>query len=304
MQYNRMKLAVGIFVIILFISIGGFSYLILKEKGAFEKRYSFYFNTQSASSFSIGMPLRFAGFRIGVIDTIALNDDGSVKVTFSVNEENRKWISEYSMLLLQRPLIGSPHIEVYSTVGNAPLEDGSAVDIMISDDINTMISKLEPVVDKLINIITSIEQITSKLSADDSEIFEIVSNIKIFTNNLAKNDALLTTITGDKAATQSLIRSLESLASIMHHTDLITSKVDQDIVKPSSLVIQELHTILTDVNQKLQTLNPTVQSIGALDEDLIGLKDQVAVTLQKSNQILDKVDAIMLDETKEEVTLP
>lgn len=304
MQYNKMKLAVGIFVIALFVSIGWFSYLILKEKGTFEKRYSFYFNTQSASSFSIGMPLRFAGFRIGVIDAIALNNDGSVKVEFSVNEENRKWISEYSMLLLQRPLIGSPHIEVYSTVGNKPLENGSHIDIIISDDINTMVSKLEPVVDKLINIITSIDKITSKLSADDSEIFEIVSNIKIFTTNLAKNDALLTTITGDKAATQSLIRSLESLANIMHSTDLITAKVDQDIVQPSSLAIKELHAILTDVKQKLETLDPTVQSIGALDEDLVGLKDQVAVTLQKSNQILDKVDAIMLDETKEEVELP
>jgi phospholipid/cholesterol/gamma-HCH transport system substrate-binding protein len=299
-----MKLAVGIFVITLLLAIIAFSYLILKEKGTFEARYSFYFNTQSANSFSIGMPLRFAGFRIGVIDEIALNDDGSVKVTFSVNEENRKWISEYSMLLLQRPLIGSPHIEVYSTVGNKPLEDGSSIDIIISDDINAMISKLEPVVDKLINIITSIDKITSTLSADDSEIFEIVSNIKIFTTNLAKNDALLTTITGDQKAAQSLIRSLESLANIMHNTDLITAKVDQDIVQPSSLAIKELHAILTDVNKKLETLDPTVQSIGALDEDLVGLKDQVAVTLQKSNQILDKVDAIMLDETKEEVMLP
>ncbi len=304
MQYNRMKLSVGIFVIALLVAITAFSYLILKEKGAFEKRYSFYFNTQSASSFSIGMPLRFAGFRIGVIDAIALNDDGSVKVEFSVNEENRKWISEQSMLLLQRPLIGSPHIEVYSTVGNTPLEDGSSIEIIISDDINAMVSKLEPVVDKLINIITSIDKITNRLSSDDSEIFEIVSNIQIFTNNLAKNDALLTTITGDTAATQSLIRSLESLANIMHSTDLLTAKVDQDIMQPSSLAIKELHAILTDVKQKLETLDPTVQSIGALDEDLVGLKDQVAVTLQKSNQILDKVDAIMLDETKEEVELP
>ena len=304
MQYNKMKLAVGIFVITLFLSIGWFSYLILKEKGTFEKRYSFYFNTQSASSFSIGMPLRFAGFRIGVIDEIALNDDGSVHVKFSVNEENRKWISEHAMLLLQRPLIGSPHIEVYSTVGNEPLEDGSSIEIIISDDINAMISKLEPVVDKLINIITSIDKITNKLSADDSEIFEIVSNIKIFTTNLAKNDALLTTITGNDAATQSLIQTLESLANIMHNADLLTAKVDQDILQPSSLAIKELHAILEDVNKKLQTLDPTIQSVGALDKDLVELKDQVNVTLQKSNQLLDKVDAIMLDATKEEVELP
>lgn len=293
MQYNRMKLTVGIFVITLFIAITGFSYLILKEKGAFENRYSFYFNTQSASSFSVGMPLRFAGFRIGVIDTIALNDDGSVKVTFSVNEENRKWISEHSMLLLQRPLIGSPHIEVYSTPGNKALEDGSAIEIIVSDDINAMVSKLEPVVDKLINIIISIEKITNRLSADDSEVFEIISNLKKFTDTLIKDDALLTTVTGDKQATQSLIRSLESLANIMHTSDLFTAKVDQ-----------EIHTILIDLKQKLETLNPLFQSIGGLDRDIIGLKDQVSVTVQKSNQLLDKVDAFMIDKTKEEVKLP
>ena len=43
-------------------------------------------------------------------------------------------------------------------------------------------------------------------------------------------------------------------------------------------------------------------AIGVIDD--IALKEQVRAGLQKSNQIMDKVDAIMQDKQKYEVTLP
>jgi ABC-type transporter Mla subunit MlaD len=311
MQYNKMKIAVGIFVLSLILTLTFFSYLILEEKGTFDKRYSFYFTTKSATSFSVGMPLKFSGFEIGTIDGIELNDDGSVTIAFSVNEKNHKWISEYCMLLLQKPLIGSPVIEVYSTVGNAPLKEGSFVEIIISDDINGMIAKLEPVVDKLINIIASIDKITSKLSADDSDLFVTIHNIEQFTNKLVTDQSLLTTITGDKKATQSLVDSLHTTSQIMQETHAIskdihtiTSNLHEEIIAPSSDAILEINTILKDVNEKLKALDGTVKSIGSYDQDLLLLKEQISVGLAKSNEIMDKVDAILQDNSDAEVTLP
>ncbi|MGD9717727.1 MAG: MlaD family protein [Sulfurimonadaceae bacterium] len=311
MQYNKMKIAVGLFVLTFLVTIAFSSFLILREKGTFDKRYSFYFTTQSANSFNVGMPLKFSGFDIGTIDEIALNDDGSVKITFSVAEKNRKWISRYCVLLLQKPLIGSPHIEIYSSIENPPLEEGSHVEIIISDDINGMISKLEPAIDKLINIITSVDAITSKLSSENSDLFATIKNIKLFTDKLSNGDALLTTITGDAQATQSLIEALNKAAAIMEETHKIskdiqgvTSNLEQDILKPSSGVIQELHAIMKDVKQKLDTLDGTVKSVGSYDTQLLEIKEQISAGLIKSNQLLDKVDALTQDETKTEVPLP
>lgn len=311
MQYNKMKIAVGLFILVFFITIFSSSYFLLKEKGVFDTRYNFHFITQSANSFSIGMPLKFSGFDIGTIDTIALNDNGEVKITFSVSEKNKKWLNQHSVLLLQKPLIGSAHIEIYTSTANPPLEENSFVDIIISDDINGMISKLEPVVDRLINIISSIDKITSSLSSEHSDLFLIIKNIKLFTEKLSNDNALLTTITGDKDSTQSLIDSLHTISKVMEDVhaitkDLqnITSNLDKDIVNPASNTVDELNAILKDIKQKLDAVDNTVKSIGSYDTELISIKEQINTGLAKSNQIIDKIDAFLQDETNREVQLP
>ncbi|MBU0721768.1 hypothetical protein KJ877_10525 [bacterium] len=306
-----MKVYVGIFVILLFITIMSFSYILLEEKGTFDKRYSFHFNTDSANSFSAGMPLKFSGFEVGVIDEIALTNEGKVFITFSVSEKNRKWISQGSVLMLQKPLIGSPHIELYSTIGNEPLENGSTIDILISDDINGMISKLEPVVDKIINIINSIDKISSKIAKDDSDLMLTLQNIKEFTEKIAKNDSLLTTITGDQNSTDNLVKSLNTTADIMQEVhqiskeiNTLTSGLDKNIIDPSSSAIQELEAIMKDIKQKLDALDPTVKTFGSFNKDLLDIKEQISVGLAKTNQVMDKVDALMQDEKNAEVKLP
>ena len=95
MQYNKIKFAVGLFTIMFFVVTSAYVYLLLAEKGLFDKRYNYNFNTQSAKDFSVGMPLKFSGFNIGVIDNISLKDDGTVSIVFSVNEENKKWLNSY-----------------------------------------------------------------------------------------------------------------------------------------------------------------------------------------------------------------
>lgn len=311
MQYSKMKLAVGIFVITLFITIITFLYLVLEDKGTFNKRYNYHFTTDSASFFSVGMPLKFSGFDIGVIDDISLNDDGTVYMTFSVDEHNRKWITEGTVLMTIKPLIGSAHIEIYSVIDNEVLESDAELQMLQSDDINDMISKLEPAVNKIINIISNIDAITAYIAKDDSDLIMTLQNIKKFTADLSNSDSLLTSITGDKKSTQSIIASLNKTTEIMKELHKIskdigktTSTLDSTIVTPASSAIKELDKIMKDVKQKLDALDGTVKAVGTYDKDLVDLKEQISVSVQKSNQIMDKVDALMQDEQKQEVTLP
>jgi len=311
MPYSKMKLAVGIFVVIFFIAISTAMFFLLKEKGTFDKRYTFYFNTESAKSFNIGMPLKFSGFNIVVIDNIALQDNGTVTMAFSVNQDNKKWISKESVLTLRKPLIGSAHIEVYSPTGSKPLASGSTLEIFISDDINDMITKLEPAVNKILNIINSIDSITTYIAKEDSELMMTLKNIEKFSSNLVKDNALLTTITGDKNSTQSLINALhetkqfmKELHSVSQDISKISSTLDADIIHPSSGAVKELELILKDVKQKLEALDATVKAVGSLDSEVVEIKEQIAAGLQKSNQLIDKIDALIQDDKKSEVTLP
>ena len=304
MPYNKMKIAVGIFVLTLFIATTTFIFMVLDEKGTFDKRYTYYFETDSAKSFSVGMPLSFSGFNIGVIDKIALKDDGTVEMSFSVAGENKKWISEDSVLLVKKPLIGSPYIEIYSALGNPPLKNGSTLMLVMSDDINDMISKFEPVVNKITNIIDNVDSLMTRITKDDSDIIKTVKNIEIFSAKLAKNDALLTSITGNDASTKSLIASLNNISLIIKDFKDISSSINSDIVKPSSGAIKDLEMIMKDIKQKLNYLDSTVKTVGSLDSDIVGLKEQISVGITKSNQIMDKIDSVLENKSSSEVILP
>ncbi len=311
MQYNKMRFSVGVFVLTLFIFIFTFLYFVLEEKGTFNKRYNYHFHTNSASSFNIGMPLKFSGFNIGTLDDIKLLNDGSVYMTFSVDEKNRKWIAIGSVLILKKPLIGSPHIEIYSNLDSLVLKEGSTLEILMSDDINDMIEKLEPIVEKATNIITNIDILTASFADKDSDFMKTLKNLNKFTVNLANQKSLLTAITGDSASTKTIINSLNETIKIIKNIKLISDEItkitlslNSKIINPTSSSISEVEGIMKDIKSKLEVLNGTVKSVGSYDNDLIQLKEQISVGLQKSNQIMDKVDSIMQNDDNSEVMLP
>ena len=306
-----MKLAVGTFVISLISILGVFFYLILKEKGAFEKRYSYDFYAPSAALFKVGMPLQYSGFDIGTIDDIKLTDDGKVHLTFSVSKENSKWICDYSVLHMVKPLIGSPNIEVITTVGNHPLKPNSTLQLIESDDINDMITKLQPAITKMINIIDNIDTITSTFSKEDGSFNQSIKNIEIVTGRFAQNKALLTSITGDQGSTDALISSLNETQKTMKQIHEISLKLDgliggldSKVVKPSTDVLNNINVIMKNVQKKLQALDGTVNAVGGYDKDLGTIKEQIEVGLDKTNKVMDKVDALLNSNKKSEVTLP
>ena len=304
MSYNKMKTAVGLFVLIFFASLLVFGYLLLDAKGVFTKHYRYYFVTDSADSLTIGMPVKFSGFTIGSVDEMQLLDDGHVKTIFSVDATNRKWINRYTYLLLKKPLLGSPHIEVLATTGIEPLKQNGKLPIIVTDDINDLVTKFEPVVDKLLAIITNIQTITDNMVDTNSPLNKTMENLELFSAKLAHSDSLLTSVTGDRNATKSVIDSIHTTNAILKDIQKSTHSLRSDIIQPTSKTIKTLHAILIDVNEKLHTLQPLVETIGKSDKDIQSLQESIQVTIEKSNQLMEKLDAMLLDTETKEVELP
>jgi len=310
-QYRKIKLIVGLFVIALSVTLIAFSYFLLKEKGLFSKSYMYNFDVESARFFSVGMPLQLSGFDIGVIEKIQLKDDGWVNIRFSVKKENLKWINRETYLMIKKPLIGSPHIEVHSKLGLDVLKENSNIKMLTSNDINDMIARLEPVVAKLTNIIDSVESITHYLASNDSELVHILKNFDTFSAQLIKDKSLLTTITGDENSTKNIVTALNEtmimireLKKVVFDISKISTTLDERIIEPSSVSVQQLELILKDIKLKLDKLDGTVDSVGSYDKELLDIKEEISIAIGKSNQILDKVDSFMQDEKSSEVILP
>lgn len=311
MSYRRMKLAVGLFVITFTLLFALLIYVVLEKKGVFEEKLLFDFYTQSAESFYIGMPLRFSGFEVGAISDIALTEEGRVHVTFEIKQSNRKWICEDTLLMLDKPLIGSPTIDVLSSLAYPTLAAGSTLNIIVRDDINDIITNVEPVVNDLQSIVTSVNTLTARISADDSDLFATINNLKRFSANLAGNKALLTTITGDEKSTEQFKTALGDTAAtvkevnaLVRKMEAITRSLDEKIITPASNTIEQVNPILHDVKRKLDMLEGTVSAIGSYDTDLLELKDDIRYGIEKTNGLIEKIDAIIEGQHSPEIKLP
>jgi len=301
MPYNKIKIAVGAFVFVFSLMILSSSYFLLKAKGVFQEHFYYNFTAKSARFFSVGMPLQLSGFDIGIIEKIRLQNDGSVTIDFSVKKENLKWINKETYLMIKKPLIGSPYIEVHSKLGLEVLAEGTSIKMQTSDYINDMIDRLEPVVGKLTNIIDNVDTITSYLADNDSELLHILKNLDTFSANLLKDDALLTTITGDKNSTKNLVSTInetltlaKELTKVVSDVSKISGKLDEEVVQPSSHSMKELESLLKDVKSKLERY----------DKELNSIKNEVSLSIQKSNKIIDKVGRLVDDKENNKVMLP
>ena len=302
-----MKLYVGIFVTLLIISVVGLFYFIMDKKGYFEDYATFYFKTNNASAFFVGMPVNYSGFEIGTITKLELTAMGEVKVALKVKERDHKWICTDTFLMLEKPLIGAATIAVKTSMGKPKLNNGSELKMITRDDINDIIVNIQPTLNELQQVIHSVNTITSKEGA----LQRSIENIERFTAKLAADQPLLTTVTGDPEATKSLNTSLRQSTKVLDDVHALSSEVDRllkslqaQVVAPTGESIKVTNEILIDIKKKLTTLDNVVATLGSSDKELVLLKKDLHINLDKTHHLLEKVDAVLSDKYDSKVVLP
>lgn len=297
MHYTRMKIAVGIFVILFTLLFAGLTYVILLKKGVFDEKTPFNSYTKSAEIIYIGMPIRYSGFEIGSITDITLTDSGRVHVNFSINNHHLKWVRRTTVLQLEKPLLGSPTINLITTMDTPEAEPGSTLSFVVRDDINAMIQRFEPVVKNLQNIAAALETLLGELAAEKSTLFNTLKNMEVFSTRLVDDKAMLTSLTGDENATATLKETIRDI-------NVMVKQLHKGVVAPSGARMEQIRMILLDVQHKLDALDGTVNAVGAYEEELIELRANVRTGMQKTNLLLDRVNAMMGDEKPSEAVLP
>ncbi len=303
MSYNKMKIAVGIFAILFTIVFSISALFILKEKGLFEKKYSFAFYADNASSFSLGTAVTYAGFKIGSIEKIELTYDGKVFTHFSVSEKYRYLVNRKAFLMLKKPLIGSPVIALVSDPNNTMLHPYAILQFTVQDDINDLVVKFEPIMKKLERIISSLDGIASRIADPQGPFFQTLNHIEKTSRTFAAHDSVINALTGDRKSAQNIAAVIKSLKISMEKTEKILGKADKNIIEPSKDISRNINEILINVKHKLQKLDGLVTTIGSSDQDIELLKEQILLTMDKSNKLLEKVEAI-LQKNNKKVTLP
>lgn len=310
MSHNKMKIAVGIFATLFIVLSSAFLLFILNEKGLFEKKHVFAFYANDASYFSLGTPIKYAGFKIGSIEKIELTYDGKVFTHFAIRKQYLPLVNVRSYLMLEKPLIGTPSISLVSEPHNIMLHPDAILQFTVQDDINDLVVKFEPIVKKLQTIITSIDFLTTRMADPNGPFFQSLANIETITHTVAAHDSLINALTGDQESAKNIAATIQTLKKSMEEIETITLDIEKmlgtankNIIEPSKDITRNINEILIDVKRKLQSLDPLVNTLGSSDKEIELLKEQILLTVDKSNKLLAKVEAILQSNNKK-VKLP
>jgi ABC-type transporter Mla subunit MlaD len=305
-----MKIAVGIFTFFTLLFLSFAIFFILKYKGMFDKKYTYAFYANSAENFDIGTPIKYSGFQIGYINKINFTYDGKVFVHFLVKEKNTKWINRRAYLLLRKPLLGGSTISLIANANYPVISPNAILSFDVQDDINSLILELKPVLKNVKDVIANVDKLTLELANPQGSLMKTMGNFEKVSAKFANNKSMLDAITGEKKSTKNITQSIESLKESMLEVEKLTVKVnkildevDKGIIKPSQKIPNNINDILEDVKQKLKSLNNLVNAVGKSDKDIIVLKEQILLGVDKVNELVNGVNSL-LEKDVHKVDLP
>lgn len=275
---------VGLFIVLTAIVILLSLLYLAYEKGFFEKVFTFTLSSKSGDGFTEGMPVVFSGFNIGKVHALELNDKGIVLIRIKIPERHVKQVKKDSTFILYRPLIGASRIIVITNNLYSPqLPEDKIPEVEIVNDINDVITKVPPLIEKITLIADNLETLSKNLANPKGDFNRILNSVTKVTDNL---DNLLKKI------------------------DKIADKTDAQLFSKDG-TLPQINNILKDIIGKLEKLNTTVDNINKISQDASeGMKDfrtlrsDIDDTVNAIDVVVNKLDDLISSKKDPEFKAP
>jgi len=313
----RNEVKVGLFIIVsallIIASIGYVAY----RKGAFSKVYTYTLSSNTAENLTVGMPVVFWGFNIGQVSSMELTHKG-VQIRIKIPERNNRVIRANSKFVLDKPLLGSSRIIVTTdNLNDPPLSPEVFPEITVSNDINELIKKVEPIAVKLDRIADSVATITANLADPKGEVNRILKNVETVTAHFAKKESLLEMAVGTKESVRSIQDILGNvhgltlrLDEILKQVNTLAGKSDEQIYGRDG-VFPLVRNILRDLLAKLGKIDATLDNINRISveavdstKDLKLLRNSLDDTVAAVRVLIDDLDRLIPLKAETEIKLP
>jgi phospholipid/cholesterol/gamma-HCH transport system substrate-binding protein len=318
MMIQRVELKVGLFLIITIVLVAAAIGYIAYKKDFFTEFYNFTLSSKSGENLTEGMPVVFSGFIIGTVHLLELSEDGSVLIKIKIPKRHVKWIRADSTFIVNKPFLGSSRIVVVTNNLNSPLLSSEQIPQVISvSDINEVIKKAQPLLEKVTEIAGNIEKLTASLAEPGSDFHKILANAENLTGNLAQKKSFLEMAVSDQKSIESIHAALRQAKDITAKAEAILEKVDKVIEKTDDMVYSEdgmLPTInkgLKDILAKLKKLDVTIDNINKISgeaadstADLKVLRNEIDAAVNSIGELARELEKKIPLKRKPEIKLP
>jgi phospholipid/cholesterol/gamma-HCH transport system substrate-binding protein len=314
---QKIEFKVGLFIIVATLLIIASVGYVAYKKGVFSKVYTYTLSSNTAENLTEGMPVVFWGFNIGQVSSMELTAKG-VLIHIKIPERNNRVIRANSKFVLDKPLLGTSRIIVTTdNLNDPPLSPKVFPEITVSNDINELIKKVQPIAEKLDSIGASVATLTANLADPKGEVTRILKNVETVTAHFSKKESLLEMAVGTKESVKSIQDILNNVNAVTVRMDGILKSVDSLAVKGDAEIYGRegvfplLRNILRDLLAKLAKIDATLDNINKISaeavdstKDLKVLRNNLDETVTAVGQLVDQLDRIIPFQDKPGIKLP
>lgn len=306
--FFKAKFKVGLFVVVFAVVCVGSLIVFAVKKGLFETTHRYTLLSRSGEELHTGTPVVFSGFKIGVISELTLNDHGHVLATVKIPDRHAQWVRAASTFTLEKPFIGETKIRLESkNMAIGPPDENQIFEMGVVDDINEVIKRTRPIIDRLERVAVNVENIT----LETGDLNQSLKAIHTLTAKLAQKPGLLDMAIDDRVAVTAVNQSIKQLPALLDRyenlsaalTELIQDTRQQALGAQGSLtrVNRLLERMLADLqiidarkaNELLTNAAKTSEDVSKSTQDLQVLRQQLDESVARLNQLLQNANALL-----------
>ena len=314
---KNLQFRVGLLVGLAVVLGAGFVIYSLYARGVFEDTQRLTLISENAEGVGIGMDLSFAGFPIGRVQRLALDDQGRARIDIDVPRKDAHWLRETTIFTLERGLVGAARIRAYTAnLRDPPLPDAAVRNVLRGDtteEIPRMVATLRSALENL-----------DQMTASGGNLQLALGDVRAVTERAAGRYGVLGVLLGNDDDARKLVATLDRANAILSSVDTLVGRTDKLVLKTderlfaqggvmdgTARAVEQLNSLLVDVRDSLKRadgiLSDAEQISGnakAATADLGALRAEVDASVRKISALIDEINRKWPFERKTEIRLP
>ena len=267
-QPPNIEFKVTLLIIVMVLLMLGSLVYVMYARGVFESTQRVVLIADDSEGVIVGMDLTFSGFPIGRVQRVELSDEGKARIIIEVAREDAKWLRTSSVFTMERSMVGSTHLHVYSGVlADPPLPDGAVRAVLIGD--------ATAEIPQLVNTVRGLVENLQNMTKPDSSLNMSLGNLQTVTQNLTGPYGALSVVLGSEAHAKKIISTLDESKTAMIQVNTI---------------LGEVRTSLKGVDAVLVEAQAVGANVRVATTDLAALREQVEMNLRKVDHLVDEIN--------------
>ncbi|WP_184550152.1 MlaD family protein [Mucilaginibacter sp. FT3.2] len=182
---SSQKIKIGLFTFAGLVILGLAVFFIGSQKSLFNATFNVYGTFKNVNGLQVGNNVRFAGINVGVVQSINIVTDSSVRVDLTLNDKVKQFVKSDSKLSIGSDGLMGDKLVVLAPGGitsNQQVQDGGRLASVNPVDVDKIITKLTRVADNAESMTASLSEIVGKINSGKGSIGRLLNN-----DNLSKS---------------------------------------------------------------------------------------------------------------------